>query len=646
MINRFFYFLKGNIYVAMLLRLFIIYVLFSICRLAYYWYNQSFFPDLTAAQLVRIFIGGLKFDTTAILYVNMLFILGNTLPFKFRLLPAYQKTMLWIFMLTNSIALISNIADIPYYPFTFRRTTWDVFAQFQHEQNLFRLIVQFLLDYWYAVLFFIGLFFILKWMYAKVSVDKKPKITNNIAYYGLNTVAFLLSVALVIGGIRGGFEHSTRPITLSNATAFVENPSETVLVLNTPFSIIRTTDQRGLKKQHYFTEEELPTIYSPIHSQPKSGEKKTMNVVLFILESFGKEYITALNQPTTIQGYEGYTPFLDSLISQSLVYEYAFANGKKSIEALPSVLSAIPGMESPYVLTPYSYNEINSLPGLLAKEGYYTAFFHGAPNGSMGFDAFIKAAGVAHYFGKTEYANDVDFDGMWGIWDEPYFQYFATQLNTFKQPFCASLFSISSHHPFEVPTQYRGKLKEGPIPLHKCINYTDQALRKFFARAANMPWFKNTLFVFTADHAFFPHYDEYNNDADKFSIPLFFYTPNGSLKGRNDSIVAQQIDIMPTVLNYLGYSKPYVAFGNDLFSATKNDAFAINYINTNYQFFMGDYVLMYDGVNCNGLFNFKSDRALKFLVDNKKLENNMLRKAQAFIQQYNNRMVENKLTVK
>jgi len=646
MTKRWIDFLKGNIYVAMVLRLLIIYVLFSVCRICYYVYNIDYFPGISFSQLLRIMLGGLKFDTTAILYVNMLFILGNIIPFKFRSLWWYQSMLYWIFIITNSIALIANIADIPYYPFTFRRTTWDVFAQFQHEKNLWGLSFKFMLDYWYAVVLFACLIFALVWSYEKVKIDFKAKIKNDILYYSLNVVALLITVTLIIGGIRGGFEHSTRPITLSNAGSFVEKPSESVLVLNTPFTLIRTISQSGLRKKNYFSEQELASIYTPLHQGVDTGEFKKKNVVILVLESFGKEYFTSLNQHTNIPNYSGYTPFLDSLITQSMVFENAFANGKKSIEALPSVLASIPGMQSPYVLTPYSYNEINSLPSLLKKEGYYSAFFHGAPNGSMGFDAFMKIAKVDSYFGKTEYNNDADFDGMWGIWDEPFLQYFAKEVNSFKQPFCASLFSVSSHHPFKVPAQYEGKLKQGPMPLDQCINYTDMSLRKFFATASKMPWFKNTIFVITADHATFPYYKEYNNDIDHFSIPMIFYTPDGSLKGRNTDIVAQQIDIMPTVLKYLNYKKPYIAFGKDLLSATKKDAFAVNFINDNYQFFFDDYVLVYDGKRVDGMYAYKNDRRLEHKINNKPLEDILLKKAKAFIQQYNNRMVENKLVVK
>ena len=619
------------------------YFLFNICRIAFYLCNRSFFPDISFGRLSTILWGGLRFDTTAILYVNILFIFGNIIPFPFRHNRIYQKVLFWIFVITNSIALFANVADIPYYPFTFRRTTSIVFGQFKNEQNLWGLTFKFIIDYWYTLLLLVVLIAALVWLYKRIKIES-PKIQNKPLYYIFDSLAMFGIIVLMIGGFRGGFRHSTRPITLSNAGEYVENPNETALVLNTPFALIRTFNKTALVKANYFTQSQLDSIYTPLHNPNTNKAFEPKNIVIFILESYSKEFVGALNRHSKIKGYTGYTPFLDSLIDQSYVFQNAFANGKKSIEALPSVLASIPGMEVPYVLSAYSSNNINSLASLLKPKGYHSAFFHGAPNGSMGFQAFMKLAKVDEYYGKNEYNNDADFDGMWGIWDEPFFQFYAQKINSFKQPFCAALFSVSSHHPYAVPGKYEGKLKTGPVPLHRCINYTDISLRHFFATASKMPWFKNTIFVITADHASFPYYNECYNDVDHFAIPLLFYTPDGSMKGYDTTTVAQQIDIMPTLLNHLHYDKPYIAFGKDLFNPTSKD-FVINYLNSDYQIFNNTDILQNDGKKSDGLYNYKADRMLKHKVENTNEQTDLLRKTQAFIQQYNNRMIDNTLTV-
>jgi phosphoglycerol transferase MdoB-like AlkP superfamily enzyme len=240
----------------------------------------------------------------------------------------------------------------------------------------------------------------------------------------------------------------------------------------------------------------------------------------------------------------------------SRAYQYSFANGRKSIDAMPSVIASIPSIEVPYVLSHYSGNQVTSLSSLLKKEGYYSAFFHGAPNGSMGFQAFANTCGFDRYFGKDEYNHNEDYDGIWGIWDHKFLQYYAEQMNTFKQPFYTNFFSVSSHHPYTLPAEFQSRFKEGEMTIYKCIEYTDYALREFFHTASSMPWFKNTLFVITADHASAQtRLADYQSPVGYFEIPIFFYKPGADWHEMNPTII-QQIDIMPTILGELNYNKP------------------------------------------------------------------------------------------
>src|SRR5690606_6264749 len=117
--------------------------------------NMSFFPDMTISNFMRLLLGGLQFDLTAVLYVNALYILLIILPFDFRFRYGYQEVARYIFFVTNAAALATNVADFIYYKFTLRRTSADVFKQFENEQNIGGLFFSFVIDYWYAVIFWI-----------------------------------------------------------------------------------------------------------------------------------------------------------------------------------------------------------------------------------------------------------------------------------------------------------------------------------------------------------------------------------------------------------------------------------------------------------------------------------------------------------
>ena len=628
-------------YVALAMRLLILLLVYAILRLGFYGFNIAQFPQVSFNELMFMMFGGIKFDIVALLYINVLYILLEAIPISFKYNQAYRKVTKWIFVVTNSIGIALNLVDFAYYPFTLKRTTGTVFGQFANEENIGKLFFDFGMEYWYLILGFALIIWGLIKIYDLVIVEK-PKVFNW-KFYSVQ-LALLLTVAfLFVGGVRGGWAHSTRPITLSNAGDYVKAPEEMNIVLNTPFSILKTLKAVTLKEERFFSDEELNKIYPVVHLPKDSAEFKKLNVVVLILESFGKEHIGFFNKQLDNGTYKGYTPFLDSLIEQSYTFNRSYANGRKSIDALPSVITGVPSIGEPFVLSIYSGNKTTSLAKLLADKGYETSFFHGAPNGSMGFSAYMQLAGIQHYYGKNEYNNDADFDGMWGIWDEPFMQFMAKKIDGMKEPFFSSFFSLSSHHPFKVPEKYAGKFPKGTLPLHEPLGYADYALKRFFEKASKSPWYKNTLFVICADHASMSHFKEYNTMPNSFAIPIVFYYPGGKLKGQSDKLV-QQIDIMPTVLNYLHYDKPYFSFGFDAFSPEKNN-FVVSNIGNIYNFFKGDYFMTYGNNEVKSVYNLKQDQFLTNDLKGKvpQVQDSLLRSLEAFIQQYNNRMIKNKL---
>ena len=628
-------------YLALAIRLALMLLLYGILRLGFYGFNMAQFPQVSFSELMYMMAGGVKFDIVALLYINILYILLVSFPVPFKYNPLFSKISKWVFVVSNSIGIALNLVDFAYYPFTLKRTTGTVFGQFANEENLGKLFLDFGLEYWYLVFFFVLIVWGLIKLYDLVQVEK-PTVFNW-KFYSVQLLLLLTVAFLFVGGVRGGWAHSTRPITLSNAGDYVKSPEEMNIVLNTPFSILKTLKAVSLKEEHFFSDQELNAMYPVVHQPKDSAQFKKLNVVLLILESFGKEHIGFFNKDLENGTYKGYTPFLDSLIEQSYTFTRSYANGRKSIDALPSVITGIPSIGEPFVLSIYSGNKTTSLAKLLSDEGYETSFFHGAPNGSMGFSAYMQLAGIKHYYGKNEYNNDADFDGIWGIWDEPFMQYMAKQMDQMKEPFFSSFFSLSSHHPFKVPEKYAGKFPKGTLPLHEPLGYADHALKEFFQTASKSPWYNNTLFVICADHASMSHFKEYNTMPNSFAIPIVFYYPGGELKGVSDKLV-QQIDIMPTVLNYLQYDKPYFSFGFDAFAPDRNN-FVVSNIGNIYNFFMGDYFMTYGDKEVKSVYNLKADKFLEHDLKGKDLQvqDSLMKHLESFMQQYNNRMIHNKL---
>ena len=616
---------------------------FTLCRLAFLFSNYSYFSDLTFVELTRIFAGGIKFDISSLIYFNAIYIVLALLPFKFRDRKVYNKILKWAYFLPNSIALFFNCADITYYPFSLRRTTCMIFTEFGGDNNIAKIFATAIVEYWYITLFYVLIIFALNKLYSPIKNAKTP---NNIIKYSISHIIILcISVYFCIIGIRGGFGVTTRPISIGNATEYCRKPSQAVLVLNTPFSLIHSVTKQPYPEVKYFTEEEVKEIFSPVQLTPNcltatsscTETPNYNNVCVIILESFASEYT----------GGQGYTPFLDSLMAEGLSFKQTFANGKQSIDAMPSVLSSIPMMIEPFTTTAYASNDINSFATYLKPLGYRSAFFHGAPNGSIGIQAFINNAGFDQYYGLDEYPNKEDFDGTWAIWDEEYLQYMVGCLDTIPQPFVSAVFTSTSHHPFLYPEKHKGKFKAGPHPMYECIGYTDYSLKRFFETAKTKDWYKNTLFVITADHTTIITNPEYLNSRGIYEIPIMFYHPTDS---RLQKVVMnktmQQIDILPSVLSYLGYKKDYFAFGKDIFSATEEENYAINYCPDGYQIYKDSLLLQFNGEKVISVYDFKNDRMLsENRIGAFPAQDSMEIKLKAFIQQYMNRMRKNKICI-
>ena len=627
---------------AVLWNLLLVYFVYQIARLEYYVENRDYL-----SYTWDIFQGGLLFDTSAILYTNALYVVMMLFPLHWKENKIYHKVCQWLFVVVNSITFAINLADSVYFRYTMRRTTTTVFEEFSNEGNLGSIIGTEFLSHWYLVLLFALVVFLLWRCYVE------PSINSHSMKWWRYDVACLLSLLLFapfcVAGMRGGFTTAVRPITISNANQYASRPVDAALALNTPFALIRSIGKNVFVVPHYFSDEKaLASMYTPIHTPNDSAAVVKKNVVVLIVESFGREYIGALNKDLEGGKYKGYTPYVDALIGKSTTFQYSFCNGRKSIDGMPSVLSSIPMFVEPFILTPSSMNDYTGLADILGQEGYETAFFHGAQNGSMGFQAFAQKTGFKHYFGRTEYEaakGTDDFDGTWAIWDEPFLQYYAEEMGKMKQPFMTAVFTASSHHPFVIPEKYKQQFPEGKLEIQKCIRYTDMAIGKFFETVSKQPWFENTIFVLTSDHTNMSDHDYYQTDLGGFCSPIIIYEPSHP-KGQVIDKIAQHIDILPTVLGMLGYQKPYFGFGIDLLNTPSEDTWAVNYLSGIYQYVRNGYVLQFDGQKTKGIYSLSDSLMQQNLIHQPSVvshQSQMERELKAIIQQYMERMTQNRL---
>jgi phosphoglycerol transferase MdoB-like AlkP superfamily enzyme len=614
----------------LLKRLAIVLLAYVLLQILFYLYNYNTFGMISLREVVHILTGGLRFDITTIIYYNIPFILLHVLPHPWREKKGYQVTLHVLFAVFNYFAIALAVGDIEYFKFNNKRLTIDVLGMGGAFLHLF---LQFFKDFWYLFVIYVLLVFAMEWLYHKIKVPSGKLPVN----YIIQGITFVSVMALSILGARGGLQ--TIPITPINATEYASF-NKVNLVTNSPYTFIFSLQLRNLEEKKYFDAATCKKYFSTQQKFDKNVKATPGNVVIIMMESFGKEYVGKLND------YKGYTPFLDSLIQVSRVFPNAYANAERSSKATAAIMTGVPSlMDEEIMRSLYQGNCFFGLGTAMKQMGYYTSFYHGGINGEFNLDKFGYMAGFDHYFGRNQFGDEKFFDGHWGIYDEEFFQYFANQLNKQPKPFCSIFFSLSSHHPYSIPEKYKGKFPKGPVEVLESIGYADFSLRRFFETASRMPWFKNTLFIVVADHTFGSHKSldkKYQNSLGAYAIPFLLYKADGSFSG-TDSSVVQQIDIMPTVLEYAGYNKPFTGFGKSVLSPSENKR-SFQYLNRVYQIHDKNYILIFDGTKAVGLYDFKTDVAFEHNLAAKypQIALSFENEIKAIIQTYNHNMIHNK----
>ena len=616
-------------------RIALLYVVLMLCRVAFVLYNTELLCPIAWSEVPALIEGAVRFDTVSIIYANCLWIVLSLLPFRFRENKIYSDILYWLYVVVNSIAVVAiNMCDAVYFRYTQKRfTAEEIF--FADNSNSVLLVFKFLAENWYLVLYAILLMVLLAKSYGR-NIKPKP-LLQGAAYYICSTILFFASITLAVGGVRGGFSRMVRPIAVPVSMQYATNSNKANIVLSNPFCILRTVSGEGISVPQYFEEDELNDIFSPCHAPAKTTNVSlaNRNVVVFVMESLSAEHSAYLCPDIYAdEEQKGYTPFLDSLMREGYTFSRMYANGKRSIQALPSIWSSIPSLKEPFMLMAEALGESRPLPRILSDKGYSTAFFCGSERGSMGFGAYANTAGFERNYSLEDYeqmCGKDDFDGFWGIWDDCFLSFMGRKIDEMKEPFMTSVFTISSHHPFVVPDKWQERLPEGKTKVQKCVAYTDAAVERFFEENSHKAWFPRTVFVFVADHVSSERFAPRSNVLPyDMHIVGFIYTPDGALKGEYDRI-ASQIDIMPTMMGLMQIDEPYFAYGRNLLDEQSEQCVVL--YDNGYKAITNDYIYIFSNDSVSEIYALNDISRTHNLVGEVEKER-VERYIKAFIQQY------------
>ncbi len=547
-------------------------LVYSLLRLGFYLVNRSYFLDAPAGDIPAAFIVGLRFDIAGILMLNLPAILLYNLPGNPHRFRIYRLVCFILFLVPNIYGILLNLVDDIYFPLVQRRL---MFEPYTRVGDLVHLAPSAVTRYLPFTLLFLAISLLIGWGTVRLhrALDRRFRDRR----LSWQIADFLLAALLVITGIRGGIQ--LKPIRQSNAF-FSSSRAVGYLALNGTYTVLRSYFQPALPLYEFLPDAEAIRVtrgmlfepgdsaisdeYPFLRTRPEGDSARRCNVVIFIMESWTADYIGS------IAGGKSRTPFFDSLAAQGMLFTNFIANGQRSIEAVPSILVSIPGLfEHSLIGSKMEMNAFRGMGTILSEHGYETAFHHGGATGSMGFDGFARVAGFNRYFGREDFGalNDTTYDGAWGVYDEPFFLDALARMDRFSKPFCSVIFSLSSHDPYNIPPNRRARFErfQGETDFERSIRYADFSLAQFFHAARALPWFRNTIFVITADHT---EMSLRNTIYAGFHIPALIYAPAIVPPGVNDHVGAQA-DILPTLLDLLRLPTRHASMGRSLLDTTR-----------------------------------------------------------------------------
>ena len=588
-------------------------LVYTLTRVGFLLTNYSKFSTFSSSDLFSSFISGIRFDLSAIFWVNIIpFVLLN-LPGKIFRNRIYEKTIFILIIVVNVITIVLSGSDYGYYAVTERRLSYEVYFMIK---DIINILPGLIITHYVLVLVLIAFStaLIISSLLLLKKFDRKIK---NTAGFISELVYLVLLVLISVIFIRGGLQ--LKP--LRQANAFPNNNLELgYLTLNTPYTVIRSFFQDTIKEIDKLDQKEAVTIlrnllnnpeekfindhYPFLRTFPTDSITQKKNVVIFIMESWSALFCGS------ITGEKTFTPFFDSLANHSILLTNFFANGQRSIESLVSITVSIPSLfDFSIIGSKAELNRIKGLGTIMKEKGYTTSFHHGARTGSMGFDGFSKLAGFDFYFGMEDLKNLMpdDEDGMWGVCDEPFFVESVNNISNFKEPFCSVIFSLSSHDPFRIPDKRKSEFKQynNESELQRSVRYSDFSLKKFFEYAQTKSWFKNTIFIITADHTL------YNSRIDfktTFHVPCLIYSPE-NLSAFKLNKTASHMDLVPTLIDYLHLQTSHSSMGKSIF--LNSDGFAVFKFGYEYIILTDKYCLANDLENPVKLYDISTDKDLK-----------------------------------
>ncbi|MFI5134246.1 MAG: LTA synthase family protein [Chitinophagales bacterium] len=545
-------------------------IIFWLQRLCFIIFFQDYFSGQPFSGTAATFVHGFKLDLSAICYVVTipLFLLMIQQLFRFN----FFKVFLYIY----STAVLLVAAFISVFDMGIYRD-WHIhvnyrainYLNFMNEAAAFSdshedhqlatiMIVQVVTGFFLLIVFF------------RKSQFYFPRNKYSVLP---GSLSFILIFSLLFLGMRGGrqlipvdessayftcskiLNDAAMNVTWNAAKKFTDNRES---LLKNPYQFMSDSDAKETAEKLYNPKKD--SVISVLTTDRP-------NIVLFVLESFTADVFESLG------GENGVTPDLDTVIHHGLLFSNIYSQGYRTDQGLASVFSGWPATPNfSVIMQPEKYHGLSFLPKELADAGYHNSFYYGGELDFANMRAYFLNAGISNAHDKSDYPTS-EMNAKWGAHDEFVMKKQASEISKEQQPFFSVILSLSSHEPFQVPMQAKFPGDDIPSKFKSCCYYTDQCIGNYLQSVKDEPWYKNTLFIFVADHGhIYPRNRKFEEPA-RFHIPIIFYGDvlKAEFRGRQISNVGMQTDLPATILSQLHLSNKDFPWSNDLLNFYRNN---------------------------------------------------------------------------
>jgi len=564
--------------------------------------------SVPTSDIIFAFLMGIRFDLVITGYILFIpFIILAALSFYKKPLPTVNKILFYFICIFFILAFLVCAVDIPYFKQFFSRFTITGFEWLDQPAFVFKMIVE-EPRYWLTMIPFLFFVFIFYKVLIKIFSDKHE--TSTISWLS-KAGLYILCFGLIFLGIRGRVEKKS-PIRVGTAY-FSNNPFLNQLGLNPNFTLIRSyldsrearnktvnlmNDSLAVVNVQQYLNIKHPVKNFPLLRNITPGEQvpTKYNVVLVIMESMSAAKMERHGNTDHL------TPFLDSISKQGYYFNNTYTAGIHTFNGIFSTLFSMPGLFRQHPMKESSIFKYHGLFSTLKANNYSTAYFTTHDGQFDNVEGFLRANDCEQVISQSNYPAE-KIKTTLGVPDDYLFEYSMPVLNSLSQknkPFVATFMTASDHGPYYIPDYFKPHSKE----LKKQITeFADYSLQKLITLSSKQKWFKNTIFVFIADHGSSMD-NTYDISLDYNHTPLLFYAPGIIKEPKNLDCMAGQIDVFPTIMGLLKLPYANNTLGIDLLKESRPYIF-FN-ADDKYGVIDHDWLLVVKNDNTRGLYKYQN----------------------------------------